>query len=289
MPVIFARRWRWLKSSLALYRPEAHGLLKLRYGHDPRMAAGIYRAWCQWHLGLPDQAAAQMAETLAWARHVDHPNTTGLALCYGVCPTNHWLRRPERIEQAAREAVQLAEQMSLALWHAWGRMFLGAALFRQGDPSGIVEIEAGLTEARGIGSGRFGSLFLSIAAEAHAEAGRHREAADAMARAFEELATSTDLALAADLHRVRAAVALGADAGAWDTAAADLRQSLEIARGQEALSLELRAARDLAALLAGRGEREQAFDLLAPVYNGFSEGFGMPDLVEAKALLEALS
>jgi predicted ATPase len=52
--------------------------------------------------------------------------------------------------------------------------------------------------------------------------------------------------------------------------------------------LQLRAARDLAQLLAERGERQLAADLLAPIYGDFTEGFDTPDLVEAKALLDEL-
>jgi class 3 adenylate cyclase/predicted ATPase len=274
--------------SLALYRPEAHGDLKLRYGHDPAMAAGVYRSWCLWHLGWADQAVAQMDETLARARTVDHANTTGLALCFGVAPMSLWLRRPEQLERAAREALQLAERMSLALWHAWGLSFLGAALFRQGTATGIDEIEAGLVAARQIGAVRFAPLHLSIAAEAYAAAGRHGAAAAAMAQAFGALEASGDRVLASDLHRVRAAVALCIDAGAQDAAETDLERALGIAREQAAHSLELRASRDLARLWAERGERQRALDLLAPVHGWFTEGFAMPDLVEARALLEEL-
>ena len=52
--------------------------------------------------------------------------------------------------------------------------------------------------------------------------------------------------------------------------------------------MELRAARDLARLLAERGERRQGLDLLAPILGRFTEGFGTPDLIEATALLDAL-
>ena len=48
------------------------------------------------------------------------------------------------------------------------------------------------------------------------------------------------------------------------------------------------ASRDLARLWAERGERQRALDLLAPVYDWFTEGFDTPDLVEAKALLDEL-
>ena len=65
-----------------------------------------------------------------------------------------------------------------------------------------------------------------------------------------------------------------------------MNQALDVARQQEARLLELRASRDLARLWAERGERQQALDLLAPVYDWFTEGFDTPDLVEAKALLD---
>jgi predicted ATPase len=79
-------------------------------------------------------------------------------------------------------------------------------------------------------------------------------------------------------------------AGSGDRGAAevDLRRALEIARQQKAKSLELRAARDLAWVMAERGERQEAADLLSPVYRGFAEGFDTPDLKEAKVLLDQL-
>ena len=276
------------KQSFALYRPEAHADLKFRFGHDPRVAACNYQSWSLWHRGFADQSARQLEQSLAWAREADHPNTTGLALCMGATLVNLWQRRPEQAEAAAREALRVAEEMSLALWHAWGLTHLGAALFRQGKASGIAEIEAGFDEAKRIGAARFDPLHRSFAAEAYAHEGRHDAAADAMVKAFSALEESGDVALAADLHRVRAAVALRADASAKDVAETDLRRALEIAHEQEALSLELRAACDLASLLDGRGERQQAHDILAPILDAFTEGFETPDLTEATALLASL-
>jgi predicted ATPase len=118
-------------------------------------------------------------------------------------------------------------------------------------------------------------------------AGRHEEARASIGKAFTAIAHGRDLALAAELHRARA-VLLRADPGDRGAAEADLRCALEIGRQQEALSLQLRAARDLARLLAERGERLQAADLLEGVYREFKEGFATPDLTEAKALLNEL-
>jgi predicted ATPase len=72
------------------------------------------------------------------------------------------------------------------------------------------------------------------------------------------------------------------EAEAW------LRRALDVARRQEAKSLELRAAMSLARLWQQQGMRDAARDLLAPVYGWFTEGFDTADLQEAKVLLEAL-
>ena len=64
---------------------------------------------------------------------------------------------------------------------------------------------------------------------------------------------------------------------------------MKIARTQGAKSVELRAALSLARLWCTRGKRDEAHDLLAPVYGWFTEGFDTADLKEAKALLERLA
>ena len=91
----------------------------------------------------------------------------------------------------------------------------------------------------------------------------------------------------AELHRVTGTVLLAENK--LDEAQASLRQAIRIAQAQQAKSLELRAARDLARLWGEQGRRTEARDLLAPVYGGFTEGFDTPDLKEAKALLAELT
>ena len=277
-----------VRQSLASYDPVLHGDLVHRFGHDPRTAAANYEAWNLWHLGFPDQAARTSEDNLRWTREVDHANTTGIALIYGVTIPNIWLRRPARVESAAREALHLAEEKSLALWHAWAQIHLGWALSQQGKASGLDEIEIGLHEARQMGAGRFEPLHLGLAAEAYVCAERHDEAKASIAKAFAANERSNDAALAAELHRLRGTLFLSGNSAQRDAGEADLRRALEIAREQAAPSLQLRAARDLASQLADRGERRQANELLAPIYNCFTEGFDTKDLIEARALLDQL-
>ena len=73
-----------------------------------------------------------------------------------------------------------------------------------------------------------------------------------------------------------------AEAEAW------LQRALDVARRQEAKSLELRAAMSLCRLWQQQGKRAEARELLAPIYGWFTEGFDTADLQDAKALLEEL-
>jgi len=90
----------------------------------------------------------------------------------------------------------------------------------------------------------------------------------------------------AELHRLEGEllVATGVD----DRAEACFQEAVAIGQTQGARSLELRALTSLARVLAGRGERQQAHDLLAPTYGWFTEGFETADLKDAKALLDEL-
>jgi predicted ATPase len=67
------------------------------------------------------------------------------------------------------------------------------------------------------------------------------------------------------------------------------RQSIDIAQRQSSKFWELRAAMSMARLWRDQGKRDEARDLLAPVYGWFTEGFDTRDLKEAKALLDELA
>jgi predicted ATPase len=93
----------------------------------------------------------------------------------------------------------------------------------------------------------------------------------------------------AELHRVRGELLLQQTPPDLVQAEAALHETLQIARAQEAESLELRTAVSLARLWDSQGQREKAYELLAPVYNWFTEGFDTKDLKEARNLLEQLA
>ena len=97
------------------------------------------------------------------------------------------------------------------------------------------------------------------------------------------------LRLLAELSRLTGVLHLARSSAAQAEAEGYMRQALEVARRQEAKSLELRAAMSLSRLWQQQGKPEEAHELLAPVYGWFTEGFDTADLQEAKALLDAWS
>ena len=276
--------------ALALYDPAEHRELALQFGHDPRSAALNYRAWTLWHLGYPDQARRAGAEGIAWAKELGHANTIGIAQCWGGLLTGALQRDADCVERQARDLIPFVQEAAMSLWEAWSRVFLGWALVRQGQHrEGLDEISAGLSQTRRTGAGRILPLLLGLAAEAQLMAGDLTKASTTIEDAFGSLKRTGDVAWAADLHRIRAALLLDSSAPQLQDAEADFLRAIEIAKKQQAPSLELRAATGLAQLWAEQGEREKGVDLLAPIYGRFTEGFETADLTEARVLLKQLA
>jgi predicted ATPase len=92
----------------------------------------------------------------------------------------------------------------------------------------------------------------------------------------------------AEAHRAAGEIALALPERDVEKAQACFERALDIARRQRAKSWELRAAMSMARLWRDQGKRDDARDLLAPVYGWFTEGFDTLDLKEAKALLDEL-
>jgi predicted ATPase len=128
-----------------------------------------------------------------------------------------------------------------------------------------------------------------LRAEALLSAGRYAEALGHAERALATAAEIRERAYLSRLHRVRRVLLLHLRGGADPEAEASLQQALAVAREQDAKGWEIGAATDLARLWAGQSRRAEAQALLASIYGRFTEGFDMPILQEAKALLDQLA
>ena len=129
---------------------------------------------------------------------------------------------------------------------------------------------------------------LGLLAEAYGEGGLHEEGLDVLTEALAVMDITEVRFYGAELYRLKGALLLRQAVPDASQAETSFHQALDIARQQEAKSWELRAAISLARLWQSQNKRKDAYDLLAPVYNWFTEGFDTADLQEAKALLKQL-
>ena len=149
-------------------------------------------------------------------------------------------------------------------------------------------ITSSLTAGRSMGQTLLRPFFLSSLARAHAELGQSDDAWRCIGEAMTLIATTKETWYEAEVNRVAGEIALKSPEPDAAKAEAYLVRALEVARTQQAKSWELRAAMSMARLSRAQGKRQQACDLLAPVYGWFTEGFDTMDLKEAKALLDEL-
>jgi predicted ATPase len=132
-------------------------------------------------------------------------------------------------------------------------------------------------------------LYLSYLAKAHAELGQFDDAWRRVGEAMTEIETTKETWQEAEVHRVAGEIALMSPGAGTEKAESYFEHALAVARKQQAKSWELRTAMSLAQLWGDQGKRDDARNLLAPIYGWFTEGFDTRHLKEAKALLNELT
>lgn len=276
--------------SIALENPEERRGHVLSAGYDGRVISLTGASWALWTLGFPDQALKRMEEALSAARKLAHPYSQTMA-----CYCSAWLHVFRREACAAREHAEQAIALSIEHGFVWPQAFAAAlhgwALAEEGRAAeGIREIREGLASLEQMGHALWRPHQQGLLAEACARAGRIDEAMDVVAKALESAWRTGDVEHAAELHRQQGELLLQQEA---PEAAAEAEKcfgnAIEIARRQKAKSWELRATMSLARLWRDQGKRKQTRELLAPVYEWFTEGFDTADLKDAKAILDTLA
>jgi class 3 adenylate cyclase/predicted ATPase len=287
-----------LEAGLRLYDPQQHHGHAVLYSGDPGVACGGYRAFALWALGYADQALHQSQQALALARQVAHPYTLALALNFAAWL--HQFRREAQDARAAAEAaIALADEQGFPNWFAMAKSIQGWAVAAQGQQAeGLTQMRQGLAAWQATESEVWRPNMLGRMTEACAETGQVDEALGLVIEALKLVQQNGERLWEAELYRLRGELLLRQDTAAvrtrgWSLQATEaeacFQRALDVARRQQAKSLELRAAMSLARLWQHQDKRTEAYDLLAPVYGWFTEGFDTADLQDAKALLEELA
>jgi predicted ATPase len=274
-----------LERGIALYNRERHGSLAFQYGQDVGVYYRVYSAWTLWLLGHVDQALKPIEEGLALARGLSHPFSVAVTLGHAAV-LHHFRREWKAARERAEEAIGLCTDQGFPFYLAMGNIIRGCALVAQArDEAGISQAHDGLNAWRQTGAVILVPTFLSLLAEAHALVGQPDAGLAALAEALALADTSGECWWSAELHRLRGELLVQRAGADMHHAEQSFRRALEIARRQQAGSLELRAAMSLGRLWYRQERRRDARCILADVYARSSEGFDTADSEQARELL----
>jgi len=281
---------RHARAIIKRYVRERHAHIVKSMNHDPKTLAGIYLSQVLWMLGFPDQAAAIVDERDAHARLIGHPFDTGFALTLGAW-VFHYRRESEK-QYARAEAVQkLARDAGLPFLSEVLAPYLstGISLAQQGRLSeGIKHMQTGIRYWEAAGAKAVTPYIRSRLGEAIARSGDVDGGLSHIDEMLEQIARPgwEERSHLAEILRLKGWIL--SLKGDFAGAERNYLASLDWAREQQAKSWELRTATSIARLWQAQGKRQEACDLLAPIYGWFTEGFDTKDLIDAKELLAEL-
>ena len=275
-----------LEQGLAFYTLQQYRSQSLNKSNSEEMF-GLFRlAAVLWSLGYPDRALQRSQAALTLAREMSRPLKLAEALIYAA--QLHRLRREAyRTCEYAEAALGLAREWGLQQRVAEATLEWGWSLVEQGQgEAGIVQLRQGLAAYRATGAR--GGSYVALLAEALRHMGRSEEGLRVLAEVPTVRDSCGEGQGTAEVYRLKGELLLTYSFKYDAEAEACFQQALAIARRQQAKALELRAAMSLSRLWQQQGKRAEAYNLLAPIYSWFTEGFDTSDLQEAKALLDEL-
>ena len=277
-----------LQHAVDLYSASEQSARTLSAQIDPGLSAMIHLSWALWILGLPESALAKTEQAIATARELAQPFGLAQALFWAaairVCCGDY-----QGAEQLLPELKEVTERYGITYLASCATLCEGQTLIaRQEFAGGLQLVNQALTEfsAQEAGVGR--PWAVSVPVEALARVGKAEDGLRMLEMAFASVSNNDERQWESELHRLRGEALLAMPAPDVAEAEACFRRAVEVAAGQGALSLQLRAATSLARLLSGRGETKPALESLRDIYDRFTEGFDTADLSTARDLIEAL-
>jgi predicted ATPase len=257
-------------------------------GEDAGVTHRCYLALALWHLGFPDQALQLNQEMLQLARDINQPFSLEYALHHTAWLYQH-CRRGIETHAAGDEQIRIAIEQGFGFWQASGTLYAASGLLLQGRlEQGLRLLQEGLEAYRATGAELALPFYLSMLADACTQTGRLSEAEVALKEAFTLVEKNDERFQEAELHRLKGELLLAAS-GDDHAAEQCFLKAVEIAHCQQSKAWELRGTTSLARLWQKQGRREEAFRVLSAMRGVFTEGFTLPDMVDAGTLLESLT
>ena len=284
----FADARRNFEEGIARYLPTQRSADIYRAGQDPGVACRAYLGMTEWLLGFPERAQNRMRESVALAEELGDPFSLAYALCFTGAVVSEACGGDT--DAVVERGLGVATEGGFALWVANANVHRTSLRFdRQRSDAALEELRQSVAAISRMGVLINTPYFMSFLVQAYRQARRIDDGLRVLDDAQANIDARDERWWEAELHRLRGELVLARHDGDHGEAEKAFSRALATARHQEAKSLELRAAMSLARLWQGQGKTTAARELLAPVYQSFSEGFDTPDLKDAKELLDELS
>ncbi len=276
------------EETIKLSRSRGKQPLYSLYMVEPQAASLLLLSWDLWFLGYPDQSLSRVSEALALAQDLGHPYT--VAFAHYMTSVVHLLRGDAaRAFESAEKSYEVSQEQRFALYTILSRIARGQAAGELGRlREARREITIGIDEARRNGVGFMLPMMESWLAGMHAKASDNEGALFLVERTLANISEATGRSWESELHRQRAEILLALDPAKVGEVESHLKKSIEVARRQNAKSLELRAATSLAELWTTQVRSEEARALLEPICRWFDEGGDTADLRRARDAQSAL-
>jgi len=276
-----------LEQGYEIYDPRSHHTHATTYAQDPGVAFLSYGSWLWWLLGYPDRAQKTSQKALTHGQTLSHLGSQAYSLTWSAV-FHHMLGEVEATRRLAGTAITLSVEHGFAL-------FLGVVVTLQGwsqaksgqIEEGIIQIRRGIDDLRATGAELWLTNAFATLAEAYGQKGQFDKGLMALDEALGFVEKHEERWWEAELYRLRGELLL-LQGAAENMIEDDFRRAIDIARQQKAKSLELRAAMSLSRLWQLQGRQLEARQLLAEIYDWFTEGFDSADLKEARKLLRKL-
>jgi predicted ATPase len=294
-----------LEQGIAFYDLQQHRSYASLYGWDLGTGCLWYVAWPLWVLGYPDQALQRIHEALTLARELAHPDSLDWAFV-GAAFVHQFRREGRLTQERAEAALALASEQGFALQLTRGTVMRGWALAEQGQgEEGITQLQEGLVTWQALSAELGRPSDLALLAEAYWKVGQIEKGLATVTEALAVVDKTGERFYEAELYRLKGELTLqqfqvsSSKFQVQESPRSEVRspeseaeacflKAIEITRRQQAKSWELRAVMSLARLWQQQDKKTEARQMLAEIYNWFTEGFDTADLQEAKALLDSL-
>lgn len=258
-------------------------------GNDHRVRSLIVLSRTLWLCGFPERAMTTAREAVSTALLYGKPLDTCFALLFTV-PVYLWCGHWDSVQDVLEQLVKHKHWPVLKPFHASADALRGALLIGRNDTEqGISMMQAAALKMKGERLNVISTHATCCLVQGLLTAGRPEEAPMILSAARRGAVHGGERVLWPELLRLQAQVLLALSSSNEPRAVRMLERSCRIARQQSARSWELRTTVDLARIHARRGEGDIARDMLAPIFDRFTEGFATPDLQAAAHLLNELN